>query len=639
MCGICGTAGFGSGALTRAMADAIAHRGPDDDGYYADDAASVYLANRRLSIIDVEGGKQPILSEDGAVVVVQNGEIYNFRELRRELEDKGHRFLTHCDTEAIVHLYEEEGERFVERLDGMFAIALWDRRSRKLLLARDSMGIKPLLVWQEGERLAFGSEAKALLATGCIRAELDLDALHFLLNIRFVPGERTLFRGIRKLAPGTVLTWHGGRVSERRYWRLDVAPDRSIRSVEDCAVRTRDLLDAAVRRQMVSDVPLGLSLSGGMDSSALVALSSAASPVPVSTFTLGFNEPTDELGDARLVAQAFGTNHHEATVPVQALALFPRTVYHLEEPKENALQLDLLSGFAKSHVKVLLSGLGGDELFGGYRLFDFLRPTLPGHQLFNRTSNQLLLEPLRRLFATLVGPLGSMRWDLFKRAVDLAFSLGVPERSYLLIRNLWEHDQRLFRAVYTEQTRARLSASIEAFFSERFEGRWGDVREDVLRVEFAYKMVDDFLSNEDRTSMANGLEVRVPFLDRALVEYAFSIPASVKFHRGELKCVLRRAMADVLPAHTLHKPKWGFTFDAYGQFRKDLRETARRELTEPFLREQGLFRPEFVRAVIEAEPHPRMRWHYFLLWLILGMKVWQRLFLEGVSVEACYEHG
>lgn len=636
MCGICGTIGFGSADHLRAMAQALIHRGPDDEGVFAQPEEAVFLANRRLSIIDPAGGQQPVSSEDGSVVAIQNGEIYNFQELRTALIAKGHRFHSRTDSEVIPHLYEEYGETFPRYLDGMFAIALYDKRARRLILARDHIGIKPLYIWQRDGRLAFASEVKALLQIPCIDAAMDLNALHFLLNIRFIPGQRSLFAGIRKLAPASVLVWENGRTREERYWRLETSPNPSIRTPEDCIEETRHLLARAVKKQLVSDVPLGLYLSGGVDSSSLVAMA-APEMTQLKTFSLGFNEPTDELADARVVADAFRTEHREMTIAFDALSMFPQVTWHVEEPKENAIQLYLLSRFASQHVKVALSGLGGDELFGGYRLFDYLRPLAPLHHVVGRGFNLALLWPLRNVFSLMVSHLGSMQFDLAKRGLDYLFSLGAPERTYLILRNMWEYDRRLFRAIYTPEAQQQIERGVEAFFSPCFQQPVSDMREAVLRAEFAFKMVDDFLLNEDRTSMANSLEVRVPFLDKELVEFAFSIPASVKFAGGELKTVLKAAMIGVLPDATLKKPKWGFTFDSFWQFQKDLRSRAQAELTEPFIRQQGVFNYPFIRNILDHPPHRWMRWHYFLLWLILGVKIWEELFIRKRSVDTYAE--
>jgi asparagine synthase (glutamine-hydrolysing) len=635
MCGICGTAGFGSPEMIRAMADTMVHRGPDDDGYYECLDPEVFLANRRLSIIDVEGGKQPVYSEDRKIVAVQNGEIYNFRELRKELESKGHRFASRTDSEVIPHLYEEYGEAFPEYLDGMFAIALFDLAARRLLLVRDHVGIKPLYIWQSGERLAFASEVKALLATGMFEAGLDLDSLHFLTNIRFIPGERTLFTGVRMLPPATTLIREDGRTRELKYWQVPKEPDTAIKSTGDCADETRRLLSRAVEKQMVSDVPLGLYLSGGMDSSSLVAMA-ARSGRTVNTYSLGFNEPTDELEDSRAVAGVFGTRHHETTIEVDALTAMPEVTWHVEEPKENAIQLYMLSKYASGHVKVALSGLGGDELFGGYRIFDYIRPMVLPERFAGPGINRALLWPLRNIISAMIGSLGSMKWDFAKRGLDGALALGVPERWYPILRNMWEHDRRLFEAIYTPEARKCIEPGVEAFFEPYFRGHHCDIREQVLRTEFTFKMVDDFLLNEDKTSMANSLEVRVPFLDRHLVEFAFSIPAGVKFAGGGLKTVLKTAMEPILPPATLNKPKWGFTFDPYYQFQKDLRDLARKELTGEFITRQGIFNFSFVKGILDHPPHRWMRWHYFLLWLILGVKVWEDLFTRKLKPEDCY---
>lgn len=636
MCGICGTAGFGDPGMIRRMTDTLIHRGPDDKGYFDSPDRMVFLANRRLSIIDVVGGRQPVFSEDGKIIAVHNGEIYNFRELRKDLESKGHSFKSQTDSEILPHMYEEYGENFCTYLDGMFAIALWDAVNGKLILVRDHVGIKPLYIWNSGSRLAFASEVKALLKADGITASMDTDALHSLLNIRFIPGKRSLFKNIGKLAPGSILVWQDGKHIERRYWELSSEPDRSIRTVEDCVAETRDLLEKSVRKQLVSDVPLGLYLSGGIDSSSLVAMASRSTGKRIRTYSLGFNEPTDELADARAVAQAFGTDHNDTTIKFNALSLFPEVTWHVEEPKENAIQLFLLSRYASQHVKVALSGLGGDELFGGYVIYNYLRPTVPLQRVIGRQINSGLLWPIRNFISMLVGHLGSMRFDLARRALDGALSMGIPERSYLILRNMWEHDRRLFKTIYTQEAASRIEHSVEEFYAPIFDSRYGDVREDVLRAEFTYKMVDDFLANEDRTSMANSLEVRVPFLDKDLVEFAFSIPAEIKFAGGELKAVLKKSMEGILPPETLNKPKWGFTFDSYYQFQKDLKGLAERELTESFIREQGLFNYRFIKSILHHPPHRWMRWHYFLLWLILGVKVWEDLFIHNKKPGECY---
>ncbi len=637
MCGICGTYGFGNPKMIRDMAKAMIHRGPDDEGFFESEQPSVYIGNRRLSIIDVEGGKQPVFSEDGKILAVQNGEIYNFLEIRAALEAKGHTFRSRTDSEVIPHLYEEYGENFPKHLDGMFAIALWDMIERKLILVRDHVGIKPLYIWENGEKFAFASEIKSLLRAEGVKASMDLDSLHFLLNIRFIPGRKTLFENIRKLPPATILIRQNGRTRETSYWSLDIEPNRSITSPHDCLDETRILLARAVEKQLVSDVPLGLYLSGGIDSSSLVAMASRLNKGEVKTYSLGFDEPTDELSDSRIVAEAFGTDHHETTIKFDALSVFPEVTWHVEEPKENAIQLYLLSRFASKHVKVALSGLGGDELFGGYRIFDFIRPMVLPERLAGRGINIALLWPLRNLMAAFIGNLGSMKFDVVKRGMDGILSLGVPSRWYPILRNMWEHDRRLFKAIYTPETQRNLERSVEAFYAPLFISTHKDIREDVLRAEFQYKMVDDFLLNEDRTSMANSLEVRVPFLDKDLVEFAFSIPSHVKFAGGSLKAVLKKSMEDILPEKTLQKPKWGFTFDSYYQFQKDLRDLARRELTREYIREQKIFNFGFIEGVLDHPPHRWMRWHYFLIWLILGTKVWENLFIRGMSPEECYE--
>ncbi len=628
MCGICGYTGPEAPGLLARMSEAIRHRGPDAGGAFTADG--VHLGVRRLRVLDVEGGDQPILNEDGTLALVYNGEIYNFRELRRGLEERGHRFRTRTDTEVVVHLYEEHGVGCARYLNGMFAFALWDAPRRRLLLARDPVGVKPLVyAWSAG-RLVFGSEAKSVLLHPAVTAELDPDALHQLLNIRFVPSPATLFHGIRQLAPGHALVLEEGEPRLERYHEWDF-PGTAELTPEEAAEGFLAELRAAVERQLVSDVPLGIFLSGGLDSSSiLTAATEAGNGERPRTFTLGFNEPTDELDDARAMATHCGSEHHETTLASRPLELFPRIVYHAEAPKVNASQGYYLARFARQEVTVALSGLGGDELYYGYELYRYL---WPGRLLIGSPLAGLLrtASPLADGAASLVDRLAGPRGENPRRALELAASAQDPLRYYLTLRNGWDLRRGAAAKLYTEAWRARLGGTTRDAFAPWFDRPELPLAEQVQWAEFQGKMVDDFLLNEDRMSMASSLEVRVPLLDLEMVRFAFSLPYRLKHDGRRLKPIMKRALEPFLPPRIVRKKKWGFTFNSYEQFKKDLRGLCERELDRSFVESQGIFRYDFLRTVLDARPSPLLRWHYFMLWQILGLKFWQEMFLEGRS--------
>lgn len=628
MCGIAGFTGQVKADLLRAMTDIIRHRGPDGDGYYLDDG--VNIANRRLAIIDVAGGEQPIGNEDGSMWVVYNGELYNDSELRAMLESKGHVYKTRCDTETLVHLYEEYGDCFAEHLNGIFAFALWDGRRSKLLVGRDQFGIKPLHYTTVDGQLVFGSEIKAILRYPGVERRLNRQALHYFLNLRYIPGTQTLFEGIERLAAGHVLVWQDGHYNIIRYWNPVYEIDRSS-SEAHFVEGVRHHLREAVRRQLVSDVPLGLYLSGGMDSSSIVAFASEFRGEGIDTFSLGFNEPTDELDDAALISTKFGTTHHALTVQAEPLRMFPQVIWHAEEPKENILQGFLLARHARNYVTVALSGLGGDELFAGYQIHQFTTKGARLHQLVPSALNRTLLSPLSRAAFAAENSLGTLHLDHYRRGAQLALASGDPARFYTILRNTWDADRGQWANVYGEKMRDLPLSPVRDVFAPYFNGAGvgKSYLEQVLDAEFHTKMVEDFLNNEDRVSMGNSLEVRVPFLDRDLVQFAFSIPGELKYKDGEGKYIFKKAMQGILPEHTLRKKKWGFTFSSYHQFTKDLKTTAERILTRERVGQQGLFNYEYLHKIMATPPSPKLYWHYFFLWNVVGFTIWEQMFLHG----------
>jgi asparagine synthase (glutamine-hydrolysing) len=626
VCGIAGTVGFGDAALIRRMTDSLVHRGPDGEGFHVGDG--VCLGNRRLAILDPEGGWQPMANEDGSVVAVYNGETYNYPSLREAVLARGHRLTTSCDTELLPHLYEDEGIGFVSRLNGIFAFALLDRRRRTLYVVRDPLGVKPVVYSVVGERVAFASEAKAVLASGLVDADLDEASLHLSMNVRYVPGERTFFRGIRRLPPGHVLEISGGRVTCSPYdTGIDWSPDETL-TRDDWLEGIRSHYQAAVRRQLLSDVPVGVSLSGGIDSSSIVAMLRRSETGPIKTFTLGFDEPHDELADARFVAQTFETDHHEVVLHEPALAHLGAAIRHTEEPKVNSLQLYLLHRFIGEHVKVVLSGLGGDELFAGYDFYGFLART---ERLRSGVGGAAVrgVAPVLDWAGQRLAGLGRPQLDLFSRKLEYLASAQDGARHYLLLKNAWDFNDALLRRVYTPDFVDRLEVTTRENYDPLFADN-GRLEGRALRAEFATKMVSDLLHNEDTMAMAHSVESRVPLLDLELVRFAARIPDEIRFDGG-LKGLLKAALRGVLPDRVLDKKKWGFTFDPVEQYGKDLRPMALELLSPERLRRSGIFNPEFVRSVLAAKPHERMRWHYFMLWQMIGVELWQDTFTRSAS--------
>jgi len=576
VCGICGIATTRGGAdleSLRAMSDLLVHRGPDSAGEYVD--GGIALAARRLSILDLEHGDQPIANEDGSCVVVQNGEIYNYPELRRELERAGHVLRTRCDTEALVHLYEEHGLGFAERLRGMFAVAIWDGRRRRLVLARDRYGIKPLYYRHVGDELRFASELRALP-----RGEIDLDALEAFLAFNSIPAPYSIFRDVRKLPAGEVLVWEDGEVSLDRYARPGPAAAGELRDgdeaelVEELRARLRD----SVRAHLLSDVPVGVLLSGGVDSAALAALAAQETPEPVHTFTIGFAERSfDERADARLVAERYGTEHHELLVRPEPELLLRSLADAFDEPfaDSSALPTYLVSQLAAEHVKVALSGEGGDELFGGYYTY-----------VADLTADRL--APLARAVRPLVEalPASTRKASLDYKAKRFVRAAHLPplERHHGW-KEIFSSDAR------AELTGRRTASDPVDVYRARYAETAGAPQLARLQdVDFGVYLVDDLLVKTDRASMAHSLEARVPFLDPLVTTLAFALPTRLKVRGLAKKVLLRKAVEPLLPAEIVHGRKRGFSIPAAAWLRGELEPFARETLSTGNLRRQGFFR-------------------------------------------------
>ena len=625
MCGIHGIIRFDGGQVApeqlTAMGNVTAHRGPDDEGQHID--GNCGIAMRRLSIIDLAGGHQPLSSEDGKLWLVCNGEIYNFRELRSELIEAGFRFKTGSDSEVVLHAYDAWGDDCLLRLNGMFDFALWDGRRRRLLLARDRLGVKPLYVCQSARGLAFASEAKALLALPDVSAELDHAALRSYLHLGYVAAPQSLFRGIRKLPPGSLLVVEGQRVEQRRYWRMPASIDRA-RSEAEWADAAAVRIEEAVRMQMVSDVPIGAFLSGGIDSSAVVGYMAKHSSQPIRTYAIGFEGgPAEalynELPYARRVAELFATEHHEIVVRPDVVSLLPRLLWHMDEPMADTAFITtyLVSEFARQDVKVILSGVGGDELFGGYRRY------LGGHYA----------ERFRRLPAWVRGPISGIGrhlpsdrhsglLNLFRLARGfLATAELAPDeryRSYLQILGRPE-----VGALLLDETGADdpLGAAFDAAGDE-------DELNRMLAVDAETQLPDDLLLLTDKMSMAVSLECRVPFLDHELVEFAASMPAAVKVRHGRLKHVMKRALGGLLPDDILNRKKRGFGTPMGAWLKRELAPLLQRLLAREVIERRGLFRPQAVADLVRAHEENRMDGTDALI-ALMNLEVWSRIYLDN----------
>jgi asparagine synthase (glutamine-hydrolysing) len=627
MCGICGIATRGetpdADVITR-MCDTIVHRGPDGEGRHV--AAGIGLGMRRLSIIDLATGWQPMTNEAGTAHVVFNGEIYNYRELRAELEAKGHRFRTQSDTEVIAPLYDEHGVDFARRLNGIFAIALWDDRLRRLLLVRDRVGIKPLYWSQRDGRLFFGSEVKCILAADGSARTLDVRGLDQLLSFEYTASPTTLFADVQKLAPGGWLTWQAGDVATGRFWEMPTGPAERGASVDEWAERVRATVDAAVARQMVSDVPLGAFLSGGIDSSIIVSAMSRASERKVKTFSVGFRDASyDELPFARIIAGHCATDHHEEVLEPRYLSLVEDVVRSMDQPIADfsVFPTLLVSRMARSHVTVALAGDGGDELFAGYDEY-------VADRMVHRTLDRLP-GPVRRAAAWLGDSLAGTeaKKDFRNSLKRLLEGAALPAT--------WQHMRwRTFlapaakRALYTSDFQRQAEGACERLVLAFLDNGGEDRLQQQLFCDTRFYLPENILAKVDLMSMATSLEARVPFLDNEVIDLALRMPSELKWpgrRPQDRKLVLKRAYADALPPAILGRGKQGFSIPLKTWLKNDWRPLMHDLLAEPALREDGVFEPATVARWMTEHESGRAN-HSHVLWALMVFQLWKRAFLR-----------
>ena len=622
MCGIAGICEYRSmkevaPELVHKMNETIVHRGPDDEGIYT--APGIGFGFRRLSIIDVQGGHQPISNEDGTIWVMLNGEIYNYLEIRRELEQRGHRFATHSDTESIVHLYEEYGSECFSKLRGMFAVALWDSRERKLLLARDRVGKKPLFYADDGTRLLFGSELKALLAGGVSSREMDTQALCDYFSLGYIPAPKTIYRSVRKVLPGHYLVVSQAGLTDACYWDLSFGEIEE-RSEKDWCEMVRQNVCEATRIRLMSDVPLGAFLSGGIDSSAVVAMMSRIMNRPVTTCSIGFEvKDYNETDYARQVAKLVNADHHESIVRPGALEIVNKLAWHFDEPfaDSSAVPTYYVSKVAREHVTVALGGDGGDETFAGYRryLFDYyenrLRRWVPGW--------------MRR---SVFGPLG--KWypplaaapRVFRAKATLQSLSRSPLEGYFNSISIFRPDDKA--RLFTREFQRQLGDYDSIGVFEHYYNRAGtdDLLSRIQYVDIKTYLPDDILAKVDRASMAVSLEVRAPLLDHRLMESAAAMPSSMKLRGRTGKYILKRSLESILPAEILYRPKQGFAIPLDRWFRNELKDLAYESL---FRANDGIFNVPFLEKIWKQHQsgHYDRSAH---LWSILMFRRWQETF-------------
>jgi len=640
MCGINGIA-FSSRSrrrveapLLKSMRDVMTHRGPDDEGIFIDDR--VGLGHRRLSIVDVASGHQPMTNEDGSLHIIYNGEVYNHADFRELLEARGHVYKTHCDTETILHLYEEYGDACVEHLRGMFAFAIWDRNKRELFIARDRLGIKPLYyVHTDDGSLYFASEIKALLEARAVKPELNFIAFSDYLANHATSGEDTLFVNVKRLMPGHTLTWRDGEVKIKKYWDVSfakAAPEG--RSDQDYIAEWSELFRKSVELRLMADVPLGMFLSGGIDSSAIAAVMSTLVDEPIKTFSVAFAErEANELEYARLISRAFKTDHHEVTIsPEQFFEALPNLIWHEDEPlaHPSSVALYFVSELASRHVKVVLTGEGSDELMAGYARYRKTILNLAWGERYHRMvpsgirdlvrdqiagmSASKLRAKLRRTFLNLAPDIESIYFDNF----------AVFPRS--------DQDQLL-----TSETIDRIGG-IDPYAGIRRVLSDTDAQSLLDRLLYAdiKTYLHELLMKQDQMSMAASVESRVPFLDHKLVEFTSGLPERLKLHRWTTKYVLRQSMKSVLPEQVLRRPKMGFPVPIGAWFRGPYAHVLEEYLLSSRSLDRGLFNAQFVRTLVNQHQRGEAN-HDERLWALVNLEMWLRRFIDGEHVSTGLE--
>ncbi|MFC1748186.1 asparagine synthase (glutamine-hydrolyzing) [Pseudomonadota bacterium] len=590
------------------MVDAIAHRGPDGQGLQLNPHAA--LGHTRLSIIDLAGGDQPMNSHDNRYSIIFNGEIYNYKHLKTQLEAQGHQFKTHSDTEVILELYRAKGLSGFNLLRGMYAFALWDHQQETGLLVRDPLGIKPLFIQKNNEGISFGSEAKSILARHDHCGELDLASLHLLLNFRYLPGEHSLFQGITQLAPGSILEWAPNAECKHHLIQPETCHQSS----------TIEALRESVGAHFTADVEVGAYLSGGIDSASIVSLGKTFTPNKLRTFTLQAGDDPNEAKYAARSAEILNVDNIQGAIDTDLDGSLSKLIWHLETPKINALQINQIAQLASKHVKVVLSGLGGDELFLGYNAHKIILKAANTANLLPSALN----GPMGGLAAGIIETLSKPVWSEPERAFRMLQSLGNWPRVYGLLRNVWD-SPKLRQQIYGPKM---LDAVLPNAF-DAVEERWPSDPDPVsamAKFEWRNKMVNDLLWQEDRCSMAVGLESRTPFVDTQFASHVQALSRQTLMPNNRPKGYMKEIISQQVSQEILARPKSGFQISSPDFYHQHLKSLGNRLLTDEAIRRHGLFNPSFVKNILSQPPKKGLRWHYFMLYFMLMTHLWIEVF-------------
>jgi asparagine synthase (glutamine-hydrolysing) len=626
MCGICGFVSSSHGQpidrdTLKRMCQLLYHRGPDDEGFFIDGCAG--LGVRRLSIIDLVTGHQPMCNERGTIWLVFNGEIYNYKELRSQLKNKGHIFKSNSDSEVIIHAYEEYGDKFIDQLNGMFAFSLWDAPRKRLLLVRDRLGIKPLYYATSRDQLVFGSELKAVITHPGIPCEIDYESLDLFLTLEYIPSPRTIIRGVNKLPPGHLLIFQNGNVSVEQYW--DVAAKEIHCRNHECVEQLAALIQESVRLRLISDVPVGAFLSGGIDSSTVTAFMSTSTSDPVQAFSIGFQDDTyDELSFARKAAAHFGAVHHTEILQPDIVELSLQLIGHLDEPLADfsIFPTYLVSKMASRHVKVVLSGDGGDEIFAGYdtyvaQQFDAIYSNLPAHLRRDSLPKIMSLIPPQRAKKGVI--------NKAKRFIEgAALEESLQHSRWMIFLNPADRTN-----LYQPWLQAELNGSmaISVLGSQFNRVAQFDALTQQQYVDIKTYLADNILTKVDRMSMAASIEARVPLLDHNIVEFALNLPKSLKLNRLQTKVALRRLASNRVPEGILNKPKQGFSIPLKHWLRGPLKPMMTDLLSQETVRSRGYFKPQTVSRWVQEHLDGRAN-HSHRLWALMVMELWQQQVLD-----------
>ena len=636
MCGIAGLIGENHETRIKAMTDIMAYRGPDDAGFYSDETIS--LGHRRLSINDIEGGHQPIANEDGNIFLLCNGEIYNSPKLRDELVLHGHKFRTATDVEVILHLYEEKGENCFADLRGMFAIAIWDKPRRRLLLARDHMGQKPVFFAMKDNAIAFASEPKCILESGLVGRDVDLEALWHYMSLRYLPDDRSLFKGVRKLPAATYAVWENGAIRTARYWKLDTFRNKLQGDETELTDELEKLLLETVEMHLLSDVPVGTFLSGGIDSSLITAMTAKITGKKFNTFSIGVNDQINELPWAEKIAKQYDLNWRTETVEADLIGTIPEMVFHMDEPADPfGVGVYLVSKVASKYDKVVLSGDGGDENFAGYDRFAGQKLArmyglIPGFIRRGVMAPVIGLIPESFGYKSLAGKL---RW-----LNDVGGHARTPGDAYARSMSVLRFTQEQKDALFTEKAVSQIADtdSVQQILKFFDDGTASEYLDKMLYTDLMTRIPDQLLAISDRMSMAHSIEIRPPLIDYKVTEFAASLPCSIKLRgtgRG-LKYILRNVAKRYMGADLVDRPKQGFGFPIAKWLRTDLAQFQRNLFKQSRFVELGLFRQEEIDRLMNEHIGGKAD-HNFRLWILINLEIWHRMCIEGESIGSCHE--